>query len=114
MHAWRKIAKDLRYVAETLERAGARRGKAERRLRRVARRADRLGEMLGEEHDLALLEQRVRAHSQRRELGKRAHRDLLKAVERRRKRLRKRALRAGERLYERKPSRFVRRVRGAL
>jgi len=114
MHAWRKSAKDMRYVAETLERAGKRRRKAERRLRRVARRADRLGEMLGEEHDLALLEQRVRAHTKRRDLGQRAHRDLLRAIARRRKRLRKRALREGERLYERKPRRFVRRVRGAL
>ncbi len=114
MHAWRKSAKDLRYVAETLERADVRRGKPERRLRRDARRADRLGEMLGEEHDLALLQQRVRAYAKRRGLGKRAHRELSRALERRRKRLRKRALREGARLYERKPRRFVRRVRGAL
>ncbi len=113
-HAWRKSAKDLRYVAETLERADAPHRKPARRLRRVARRADRLGEMLGEEHDLALLEQRVRVHAERRGLGKRAHRDLSRAIERRRKRLRKRALREGERLYERRPRRFVRRVRGAL
>lgn len=115
MHAWRKSAKDLRYLAETLERADARRPrKAARRLKRVARRADRLGEMLGEEHDLALLELRVRAHAKRRGLGKRSYRDLSRAIERRRRRLSKRVLREGERLYERKPRRFVRRVRGAL
>ncbi len=115
MHAWRKSAKDLRYVAETLERSDARHPrKPARRLKRVARRADRLAEMLGEEHDLALLEQRVRAHAKRRGLGKRAHRDLSRAIERRRKRLRKRALREGGRLYEHKPRRFVRRVRGAV
>src|SRR5262249_52627740 len=111
MHAWRKSAKDLRYVAQTRQPSDPQRRprKAERRLRRAARRADRLGEVLGEEHDLALLAQRVRAHAKRRGLGKRAHRDLSSAIERRRKKLRRRALREGEGLYERRPRRFVQR-----
>ena len=58
---WRKRVKELRYAAETLDRGG----KRCKPVRRVARRADRLGEMLGEEHDLALLEARVRERSRR-------------------------------------------------
>jgi CHAD domain-containing protein len=115
MHAWRKSAKDLRYVAETLDRPGAsRRHKSAKRLKRVAGRADRLGETLGEEHDLALLSRTVRRHSKRFPGRRRSYKPLLKAIERRRKRLRNRALREGERLYRRKPRRFVRRVRSAL
>jgi CHAD domain-containing protein len=109
MHAWRKSAKDLRYVAETLDR-----GEGSKRLRRVARRADRLGELLGEEHDLALLARRVR---KRRELfagDRRGRKALLQRIAQRRKRLRRAALREGERLYERKPKAFVHRLRKAL
>jgi CHAD domain-containing protein len=115
MHAWRKRVKALRYAAETLDRGGEwRKTKSGRRVRRVARRADRLGEVLGEEHDLALLARAVR---KRKELfaGERKRRKrLLKAIGRRRKRLRARALREGERLYGRKPKAFVRGLRGAL
>jgi len=106
LHLWRKHVKDLRYVAETLDRGGA----PAKRVRRVARRADRLGEALGEEHDLALLAQGVRARSAH-FAGERATRKrLLKAIARRRRSLRKRALRDGGRLYRRAPKRFVRRL----
>jgi CHAD domain-containing protein len=114
LHALRKSAKDLRYVAETLNRGGAGSGvsrSTREEVRGVARRADRLGEVLGEEHDLALLARVVR----KRFVGKRrTRRALLKLIARRRRRLRERALRIGGRLYERKPKRFVRRLRGAL
>jgi CHAD domain-containing protein len=108
MHAWRKRVKDLRYAAETLDRGGA------KRVRRLARRAARVGEMLGEEHDLALLARTVR---KRREhfAGERATRKLLlKLIARRRKRLHRRALRKGERLYRDGPKRFARGLRDAL
>ncbi len=112
LHAWRKRVKELRYAAEALDRGDSGRG-ASKYTRRVARRADRLGEMLGEEHDLALLEGRVRERS-RQFAGERGTRKrLLKLIARRRKSLRKGALREGERLYRRKPRRFVRRVRRA-
>jgi CHAD domain-containing protein len=112
LHAWRKRVKDLRYVAETLDRGG-RGNKSSTYTRRVARRADRLGEVLGAEHDLALLEARVRERS-RHFAGERGTRKrLLRLIARRRRSLRKRALREGERLYRRKPRRFVRRLRRA-
>lgn len=104
MHAWRKRVKDLRYAAEILH------------LRPLARRADRLGEVLGEEHDLVvllgLLPPPGRAPFKGKR-GKRARRALLERIARRRRRLRKRALRDGERLYRRRPKRFVRRARRA-
>ncbi len=112
LHAWRKRVKDLRYVAETLDRGGHGSGSSTY-TRRVARRADRLGEALGEEHDLALLEARVRERS-RYFAGERGTRKrLLRLIARRRRSLRRGALREGERLYRRKPRRFVRRVRHA-
>jgi len=115
MHAWRKRVKGLRYAAETLDRGGAaRKLKSGRRLHRVARRADRLGELLGEEHDLALLARTVRGHGELFAGQRKARKRLLQGIARRRKRLRGRALREGKRLYERKPQTFVRRLRKAL
>jgi CHAD domain-containing protein len=74
MHMWRKRVKDLRYAAEMLDRLDPASGQRTRRprrgersrkhtahrseagaIRRTARRADELGELLGEEHDLVLL-----------------------------------------------------------
>jgi hypothetical protein len=74
MHLWRKRVKDLRYATEMLDRydpargRGSGRGKRARRwpkrrrrgteteaIRQTARRADELGELLGDEHDLVLL-----------------------------------------------------------
>jgi len=127
LHRWRKHVKDLRYAAEILnvrepaaagsESASKRRSKQRRRMVRqskriaeVARRADRLGEMLGEEHDLMLLAERVRAHKPLKRHRKRTRKRLLRAISRRRAGLRKRALREGERLYARKPRRFVRKM----
>ncbi len=115
MHAWRKRVKALRYAAETLDRGGESRDtKSARRLHRLARRADGLGEMLGEEHDLALLARVVRKRSTLFVGERKQRKRLLKAIARRRGRLRKRALREGSRLYRRKPKVFVRRLREAL
>jgi len=147
MHQWRKRVKDLRYACEALQRAdpvgkqpGARKlagagkrapvskrerrranaaaSQGERHLRELARRADELGELLGEEHDLAMLAERVRAERKRPAkgrvpIGRGAQRTLLKLIARRRRRLRALALGKAERLYRRRPKKFVRRVRRA-
>ena len=78
---------------------------------RLASRADDLGELLGEEHDLMLLAERVRVYEPLKRRRKRTRKRLLRAISRRRASLRKRALRDGERLYARKPGRFVRNMR---
>jgi CHAD domain-containing protein len=115
MHQWRKSVKDLRYAAETFERRAAKRAsKSAKRLHSVARRADRLGELLGEEHDLALLAGVIRGHPEHFAGDKRTRKRLLELIARRRKVLRRRALREGERLYRHKPKAFVRRLRKAL
>jgi CHAD domain len=106
MHEWRKRVKDLRYAAEVLQR------------RRLARRADELSELLGEEHDLAVLAERVRSYSKRsrpkrERVGRATRKRLLKLIARRRRRLRRRALRRGKRLYRRSPKHFVARLRDA-
>jgi CHAD domain-containing protein len=165
MHSWRKRVKDLRYAAEMLERredhgtarthAASRDARAAAKsLRKLASHADQLGELLGDEHDLAVLEAHLRAatHSSRRRksrhrksrrhksrrrkpgrgkpgrgkvpagdsqdalwsTGRGTRKALLRAIAKRRRALRKRALSQGERLYAHKPSRFVRRVRAAV
>lgn len=100
-HAWRKRVKDLRYAAEILGQ------------RPLARRADRLAELLGEEHDLAVLAGLLPPPGRapfKGKRGKRARKALLARIARRRQRLRKRALREGERVYGRRPKKFVRLV----
>ncbi len=109
LHQWRKRAKDLRYVAEMLD---GREKRRRRRLRRVAKLADRLGETLGEEHDLALLAAQVRSNRDCFKGQKQARKALERHIARRRARLRARAWELGERLYRRSPRRFVRRLLG--
>jgi hypothetical protein len=101
MHQWRKRVKDLRYAAEALG------------LKRVARRADRLGETIGEEHDLALLDEYVRRHRKCFKGEQATRRSLRKLIRRRRRKLRERAWRLGEELYRHQPKRFARRALGA-
>ena len=138
MHEWRKRVKDLRYAAELLDRRGsgkagaarkrsasgkaagsgksARSGKYAQQLRDVASRADELSELLGEDHDLAIFAQNLRAARRSHDhsawhTGRSTRRTLLKLIAKRRRKLRVRALRQGARLYRAKPKRFTRRIR---
>lgn len=108
VHDWRKRVKALYY---SLDMVG---GLHVKGVRRAARRAGRLGDLLGEEHDLWMLCVYVEGHSEifgeEVETGER----LLKQIERRRVRLHKRALELGTRLYRRKPAIFTRRTVSAL
>jgi hypothetical protein len=116
MHQWRKRVKDLRHAAEALERLPSDARKAKKlsakhaRLQRLAHSADRLGEALGEEHDLALLAERVRAEDEIFRGDSASRKTLLRTIARRRKRLRKRAFKAGAKLYGRKPRRLLERL----
>ena len=130
MHEWRKRVKDLRYVVEILDprdlgsvrkrrrRAGRPPGRGDQgEIRRLARRADELGELLGEDHDLWLLAQRLKqgppADGGKPDVGAGTRKALLRVIARRRRRVRREALRKGERLYRHPPKRFVRRLRDA-
>jgi CHAD domain-containing protein len=100
MHQWRKRVKDLRYAAEMLDRPG------------LARRADSLGETLGEDHDLAVLAEQIRADAKRakgsQRVGRGTRKLLLELIAKRRRKLQRRALRDGRRLYRQRPRKFVR------
>jgi CHAD domain-containing protein len=111
MHEWRKRVKDLRYATEALAQSASQQERRRRkRLLAIAKAADTLGEALGEEHDLALLAQRVDAENEIFRRDKRGRRELRRAIGRRRKRLRKRAFERGKALYARTPKRFGRRL----
>jgi hypothetical protein len=120
LHRWRKRVKDLRYAAEMLQRRDApKRRPADKRLRKLSSRADTLGELLGEDHDLAVLAQHLRAgkHADPHAGGAHAwrtkaktRRALLKAIAKRRRELQKRALRDGARLYRRSPRKLLSRI----
>lgn len=98
MHDWRKRVKSLYYALDML---GGRHTSA---TAKPARRADRLGETLGQEHDLWMLAE----YLQSAELLDRAPQEqLLALIERRRRRLRRRALKLGGRLYSCTPRRFA-------
>ena len=86
MHRWRKRVKDLRYAAEILDRrdgdtrAGqSASGPDDTFIADVARRADELSELLGEEHDLVVLAARLRSTRKRQDgVGRRKRKLLLK------------------------------------
>jgi CHAD domain len=106
LHKWRKHVKDLRYALEALDVEG----RSSKPLAKLAHRANALGELLGEEHDLMVLAERAGSYKPLKR-HPRARKRLLREISRRRARLRKRALHEGERLYRRKPRKFARRVR---
>jgi CHAD domain-containing protein len=119
MHEWRKRVKDLRYATEALgasddgATSALRSPRQRRRMERlasIATQADTLGEALGEEHDLAVLQAWVRERGKKAGAGPGSRRSLRKAIKRRRKRLRRRVLREGAKLYELEPGAFVRRL----
>ena len=119
MHDWRKRVKSLRYAAEMLERRmpnGLKPTARAKRLKALARGADDLGETLGEDHDLAMLGELVRAAAKtehgdlRSRSGRKTAKVLLKLIARRRRKLRKRALRDGQRLYGPSTKQLLRRL----
>jgi CHAD domain-containing protein len=108
LHDWRKRVKSLYYALDMLG------GKKVPGARRATRQADRLGDMLGENHDLWMLSAYLDEHPEAFAGEPSARQTLLKRIERRRKRLRKRSLKLGARLYRDKPRAFTRRIGHAL
>jgi CHAD domain-containing protein len=96
-HEWRKRVKDHWYHIRLLE------GTWTEATRSCERTLKELETCLGDDHNLAVLRERVVAHENVPELA-----GLLVAVDNRQKLLRDRALRLGERLYATRPIDFVR------
>jgi CHAD domain-containing protein len=99
LHALRKRTQYLRYGLDeiVLEPSCL--------LNRLSRRLSRLSELLGEDHDLVLLETALRAH--RAEFAHPELQALMALIEHRRTRLQARALKHAARLYHLKPKRFA-------
>jgi CHAD domain-containing protein len=94
LHEWRKQVKYLRYTLEMLAPMQA------REVARLARKAERLTDCLGEAHDLAVLVQKARVFAKR---NRADLRPLFTIIDRQRERLRLEALSSGEQLYRAKP-----------
>ncbi|HKY92021.1 MAG TPA: CHAD domain-containing protein [Nevskiaceae bacterium] len=72
---------------------------------RVSRRAEKLADRLGDDHDLAVLAARIPPASA-------GSQTMARSIAKRRRRLRKDAVKLGEKLFDRKPARFVERLVG--
>jgi CHAD domain-containing protein len=101
LHELRKRAKDLWYAAQIV------RGAAPKRMKRIAGRAHELSDLIGEDHDLALLAQRAAERGDRFPDATAAS-ELTALVERRRDELQREALKLARRLFRKKPRKIVR------
>lgn len=104
LHELRKRAKDLWHAAELLEVA------APKRMRALATDAHALADHIGDDHDLSVLADRVRAAPSA--FASEADAEaLLSAIAKRRAKLQRKALRAADAIYAHKPSDLAERVR---
>jgi len=71
------------------------------------KRAESMAEKLGADHDLVILQSRIAELS----AGRAAYRGLLAAIERRRKKLQRKALKQGQHLYQSKAKDFIERLK---
>ena len=103
LHDLRKRVKDLWYMAELLRPA------APKRAKKVARAASDLSDVIGEDHDLAVLQETAERHRGR--LSGRQFDLLGDLIARRRAHLQADARARARRLYRRRPRKAVRRLR---
>jgi CHAD domain-containing protein len=101
LHKWRKRVKDLRYQLQLLAPA-----RPEAISPLVATAKD-LGEQLGDDHDLAMLD----TAAQQAELDRPALQSISQLLQPRRARLQAAAFRSGHELYHPKPPAFARRIK---
>lgn len=96
LHEWRKQTKYVRTGADLLADAGA------RGVEKFGKQAQRIADQLGEEHDLAVLERTLRARG-----GDIDAPELIARLAQRRRALRAKALRAGEKAFALRAGEFV-------
>jgi CHAD domain-containing protein len=105
LHEWRKQAKYLRYQLELL------RPLWPERMGELAAEADRMGELLGDDHDLAVLRQMLTDDPGR--FGDASDAEVLLAlIDRRRAELEAEAVMLGRRFFQDKPGAFAARLKG--
>lgn len=99
LHEWRKRCKYLRSFVRLMIKSDPKKAK------KLERRLDDLCETLGEDRDLILLERWLKEHAE-------PPRALLDLMTKRQKKLRKRAMKLGGKLFDRKAKKTARKVRG--
>jgi CHAD domain-containing protein len=102
LHEWRKRVKDLWHQCQVLTPLWP------KRMKEMTDAAHDLSDLLGEDHDLAVLGET--AHKHRRSMGKEERRVLERAIRRRRRKLQRAADRAGAKLYAERPGRLAARL----
>ncbi len=102
LHEWRKKVKALGYGFELMQELAA------KKLAKLARRCDELGELLGDDHDLFMALEALRQEHAANPAADYAA--LANCIERKRAKLRRGALRIGARVYAEKPRAFEKRV----
>jgi CHAD domain-containing protein len=103
MHEWRKRAKDLWHATQIVRPASPKRMKA------LAKQSHQLSDLLGDDHDLAVLRARVVKGGVAFEQPS-TRKALLAVIDRRRAALQREALDLGAKIYDRPPKRFVRAI----
>ncbi len=103
LHELRKRVKDLRHATEIVRAANP------KRLKHISRRAHKLGDTLGDGHDLSELRAYIEAHPGCFE-DDASRQAVVSVIDRRSDALRAKALDRAERLFKRSPKRFVRRI----
>jgi CHAD domain-containing protein len=101
LHELRKRVKDLWYAGQIVRPASP------KKMRRIARRAHALSNLIGEDHDLAILGQQASERSDQFD-DDATVRDLAKLIERRRDELQREAMGLAQRLFLKKPGKLVR------
>jgi CHAD domain-containing protein len=105
LHEWRKQAKYLRYQLEVL------RPLWPERLEELANEADRMSELLGDDHDLATLRGMLMKEPEH--YGDESDREMLfTLIDRRRAELEQEAMLLAERFFQERPRAFARRLHG--
>ncbi len=104
LHEWRKQVKYLRYQFEVLQPLWL------ERITELAGEADRMGDVLGDDHDLVVLRQMLTQDSQPADEGEQEA--LLALIDRRRAELTREALLLGERFFQDRPRELARRLKG--
>jgi CHAD domain-containing protein len=103
LHEARKRAKDLWHATQLVRPA------APKRLKKLSRRTHRLADLLGDDHDLAVLRDYIVRHPQH-FADEQSQATLLTVLDRRRRALQRRAFKLGKQVYEQSPKRFAKRV----
>jgi CHAD domain-containing protein len=98
--------KQVKYFQQALAIAANKEGRG---VRKVSKRAQKVADRLGDDHDLAALQARLAAG---RALSK-AETKLIARIEARRAKLQKKAMKLARRVYRRKPRAFVRKLLAA-